>query len=572
LPPGDGPVRTLVVWCPDWPLVAAGVALDEPAAVFHANRVVACTPPARARGVARHQRRREAQARCPELVVLAHEPSRDARAFEPVAAAIDALTPRIELTRPGQLAFPTRGPSRYWGGDDALARRAHELAAEVISRMSGAGSADAPTATSSRTSASVGSTVMRRRAQRAAACIGIADGPFAAALAARAASPADPVHVVAAGRSPAFLAPVPLAALDLPELADVLGRLGLRCLGDLAALPPTDVLARFGAEGQVAWRLAAGLDERPPATEPPPPELTVEAELDPPAEQVEPAAFVARGLAAELHGRLADRGSACTRVVIGAETEHGEQVERVWRCGDAGRTRGSGWGAAAQALTAAAIADRVRWQLDGWLTGSSRDRPTAGISRIWLVPDDVVPATGRQLGFWGSDAATGERAARAVARIQGLLGPGTVVVPEWQGGRDPAEQVALIEAEAVDLEADRPAARPGWIEAPWPGRTPPPSPATVHCSPLPAEVADERCEPVSVSGRGVVSAPPARLRVDGGPWLAVAAWAGPWPVEERWWDPQRVRRRARFQLLAADGSAHMAVLEAGQWSITATYD
>ena len=545
-PPGgaaDTAVRSLVVWCPDWPLVAAGVPMDEPAAVFHANRVVACTPAARAAGVARHLRRREAQGRCPELAVLPHDPALDARSFAVVAAALDALTPRIELTRPGQLAFPTRGPSRYWGGDDALAQRAQQLAAEVLG-------------------------------DRGHARVGTGDGPFAAALAARSTSPAHPWHVVAPGETPAFLAPVPLAALDRPELTDVLGRLGLRCLGDLAALPAADVLARFGTEGQIAWRLASGLDERPPATEPPPPELTVSAELDPPAEQVEPAAFVARGLAAELHRRLSERGSACTRVVVGAETEHGEQLERVWRCGDAGggRSDGAAWGAGATALTAAAIADRVRWQLDGWLTGSSRHRPTAGISRLWLAPDEIVPASGRQLGFWGSDAAAGQRATRAVARVQGLLGPGTVAVPEWRGGRDPAEQVALVGAEAVDLEADRPSARQGWIEAPWPGRIPPPSPATVHRRPIPAEVADQDGRPVAVSGRGVVSAPPARLRVDDGPWLAVAAWAGPWPVEERWWDLERARRRARFQLVAADGTAHLAVLEAGEWSLTATYD
>src|SRR5690606_7234033 len=143
-------------------------------------------------------------------------------------------------------------------------------------------------------------------------------------------------------------------------LTDVLLRLGLRTLGALAALPGPDVLARFGAEGEAAWRLARGLDERPPALVDPPADLAVSVEVDPPAETVAPAAFLARGLAEELHARLWARGSACTRVVIGAETEHGERMERVWR------TEG--------ALTAAAIADRLRWQLDGWLQGSARHR------------------------------------------------------------------------------------------------------------------------------------------------------------------------------------------------------
>ncbi len=177
--PGAGATRTLVVWCADWPLVAAGVPLDVPAAVLRGNRVVTCSPAARTEGVERHQRRRDAQARCPELVVLAHDPAGEARAFEPVAAALEALTPRIEITYPGACAFPTRGPSRYHGGDEALAVRAAGMAGEAV-------------------------------AGRGPVRVGVADGPFAAALAARrrpglgptgiATSPADPrVRIVAPG-------------------------------------------------------------------------------------------------------------------------------------------------------------------------------------------------------------------------------------------------------------------------------------------------------------------------------------------------------------------------------------
>ncbi|MEQ1787262.1 MAG: DNA polymerase Y family protein, partial [Acidimicrobiales bacterium] len=290
----------------------------------------------------------------------------------------------------------------------------------------------------------------------------------------------------------------------------------------------------------------------------PPADLTVSVELDPPADTVAPAAFLARGLAEELHDRLWARGSACTRVVIGAETEHGEHLERVWR--------------AEGTLTAAAIADRLRWQLDGWLQGSARHRPTAGISRLWLTPDEVVPAGGRQLGFWGSDAATVDRASRAVARVQGLLGVGSVAVPEWRGSRDPAMQIALVQAEAVDLTVERPGAHRDRVVGPWPGRLPTPSPAWVHGEPTAADVHDATGEQVLVSGRGALSAPPARVSVAGGPWTDVCAWAGPWPLEERWWDTARRRRRARLQLVTADGQARLLTLESGQWRVEATYD
>src|SRR5690606_13039480 len=114
------------------------------------------------------------------------------------------------------------------------------------------------------------------------------------------------------------------------------------------------------------------------------------------------------------------------------------------------------------------IADRARWQLDGWLNGTAAVRPTSGITRLALVPDEVLPATGRQLGFWGGQTESAERAGRALARVEGLLGPEAVGVPEWRGGRSPAEQVVLVPAGAVDLTTPRPAADPSWVADPWP--------------------------------------------------------------------------------------------------------
>ena len=52
-----------------------------------------------------------------------------------------------------------------------------------------------------------------------------------------------------------------------------------------------------------------------------------------------------------------------------------------------------------------------------------------------------------------------------------------------------------------------------------------------------------------------------RLSVEGGPWQAVAAWAGPWPVTERWWSARR--RRARLQVVMADGTARLLVSRTG---------
>jgi len=177
--------RVVTVWWPDWPVVAAGASAG-PAIVLRANRVVARSPSTAAEGVAIGQRRRIAQQRCPEAVILDHDPARDARAFEPVVRAVAAFTPRVEQVEPGWLSLDARGPSRYFGGDEAFAGRVAAAAVDAVGPMGGG--------------TGVG--------------VGIADGCFAAAVAARrsAGRGGRPV-IVPAGATPAFLAPLPVAWL-----------------------------------------------------------------------------------------------------------------------------------------------------------------------------------------------------------------------------------------------------------------------------------------------------------------------------------------------------------------------
>ncbi len=76
-------------------------------------------------------------------------------------------------------------------------------------------------------------------------------------------------------------------------------------------------------------------------------------------------------------------------VGIEAETEHGEQLLSFWR------HEGT--------LSDAAVADRVRWQLDGWLNGSAASRPSGGITWLALIPDELIAAKGRQSGSGAGD-------------------------------------------------------------------------------------------------------------------------------------------------------------------------
>lgn len=523
----DHAVRVAAIWCPDWPIVAFRRHPSEAVAVVHANRVVAASVSARRQGVARNLRRREAQRRCPSLAVLDRDLQQEARAFEAIAGCLDDLTPRVEIVRPGMVVFPTRGPSRYFGGDEPMAERCIALVTGVLGELG-------------------------------QVRVGVADGAFAASLSARRAADGA-ASVIAPGGSAEFLAPLPVHALERPDLTGVLARLGMDTLGGFASLSRADVVGRFGEEGGIAHRLASGLDERPPAVSDPPPDMEVVSELDPPVERIDQAAFIGKVLADQFLQRLEGRGATCTRIVIAAETEHGEELVRCWRHEGA--------------LTAAAVADRVRWQLDGWLSGSSIRRPTGGLSRLSVRPDDLVPMAGRQLGFWGGETEVAERVMRVVARVQGQLGTEAVRVPERRGGRSPHEQVVTVPADTVDLtRTDIDAAT---MAAPWPGALPGPPPSRVHRPRIDVEVVDALERPVGVDGRVVLTAEPTRVRVARGHsgWLRIVSWAGPWPLDERWWDePERRRRCARLQVVLDDQSARLLVLEDGRWGIEATYD
>ncbi len=556
------PVRTCCIRCADWAVVVVhrrdpstrGRPLVVRERVKSRELVRAASGEARAEGVVPGLSRREAEARCPGVTIAEVDTNEQARAFEPVARAIESLTPRIELDVPGRCSFPTRGPARYFGGDDALVARVRAVAAAVLGPDAGA---------------------LR---------VGVADGRFAAALATD--HGRDGI-VVAPGEAAGFLAPHPVEVLGAAELAVLLVRLGILTLGAFAALERAAVLARFGVDGERLHRLARGDDDRPPILIEPPPDLATALEIDPPATRVDHVAFVAKGLADSFVARLAERGLGCTRVLVTAETEHGERLERAWRHEGA--------------FTAATLTERVRWQLEGWLaaqapaelaagaiddprsrqdalaTAESFDTTTGALTRLGLVPDEVVAASGRQLGFWGGDLAAADRADRAFARVQGMLGYDAVVTAVVQGGRTPAERVRWIPwGEPRDQERGSPHGTAG-ERAAWPGGVPRPEPARLFDPALPAELLDGSGRPVTVSGRGEASAPPALLRCGtlpggGGP---VVAWAGPWPHDLRWWDRDGRRRRALWQVVTETRAGVLACLvavEHGRAGIEAWYD
>ena len=454
---------------------------------------------------------------CPELRASGGS-AESAQRNERVISAVTGICPNVEMVEPGVCAFGARGPARCFGGETALAAR-------IIAAVADLG-------------------VQAR--------VGAAGGLFAALLAAR---QADPVLLIPGDGTAGFLAAQPVSVLADQDLAGqdlvaLLNRLGLRRLGDFAALPARDVASRFGGAGERAHRLARGLDFRPLAPRPPPADLAVAREFDPPEPQAEPVVFAAKALAERLHAGLAARGLACVRVQVRATWADGRESSRRWRHDGL--------------LTAAAVTDRVRWQLDGWRPAADSDQyAEGGVTVLRLTPDQVVHAAGQQLALWG-ETLPSDRVARAAMRVQALLGHEAVLRPVPGGGRNVSDQVTPIpfgEKREPRLAADRP----------WPGRVMGPAPALVFPAAHAAEVTDGSGRVVTVSGRCELSAAPARLAVRGESTQRVTGWAGPWPLSERWWDPAAARRRARFQLVTEDGRAWLAVIQDGRWLVEAGY-
>jgi protein ImuB len=254
-----------------------------------------------------------------------------------------------------------------------------------------------------------------------------------------------------------------------------------------------------------------------------------------------------------LHAGLAAYGLACTRLGIHAATAHGEERERVWR--------------AAEPLTPSGIADRVRWQIDGWLRGTTL---SAGVTLLRLEPVEVIEGHALQLDLWRGEgrAEADERAGRAMVHVQGLLGPEAVVVPVLGGGRSPAERVRLVPWG----DERSPAADP---DAPWPGVLPAPSPATVPMKPLRAKVVDSDGRPVDLTARDELTGTPAQVAVDGNGPRRIVAWAGPWSTaEHRRTEPVR---RTRLQVLLEESeqdtqTALLLVLAGEKWTVEGMYD
>jgi protein ImuB len=246
----DANMRSIMVVCVLYPrfelLAALGdrrALLAEPAALApEAGReqvVGEVSAPAEAFGVVRGMRLGEAMSRCPALRLVPPDPEGVRSLWHAVLDRLEAIGAAVESDSAGAAFFESGGLHGLHGGD-------------LAGVLAAAGRALGP-----------------------GARMGAAPCRFAAHAAALQARPRRRrrTFVVEDRHARDFLAPLPVALLrtrpELQALPEVFERLGIRTLGEVAALPSRAVAERFGHPGLLALDLARGRDtplapRRPP--------------------------------------------------------------------------------------------------------------------------------------------------------------------------------------------------------------------------------------------------------------------------------------------------------------------
>ena len=551
------PRRLAVLRCLDWSAVVAAKNSTTPCAVIHAQRVISRTPAAMRYGVQVGMRRRHAQALCPDIEIVAHQPSRDRTAFDAVVRVVNELVPLIEVSEPGLIVFAARGPSRYMGGDGPMASKIVEA---------------------------LKTSVADSRLAALLVGVGVADSRLAAQIASHASAMASSSanlfvpYVVEPDNTNEWLAPQSVRVLGEfasinRETISLLERLGLNTLRDVCALSESVLAGRFGELGVELHRLSRGDEQYPLAVVPHPPEHLCIEKFDEPVSDQQIIINSVQRMAVAFTEYYSVHGSVCVRIVISFESEAGKRSERLWY--------------RPQGLTTSAIIENAKWQLEAWLASQlagdisgdpeSHALENYGLVRVQLIADEVRTDTAQQLRLWGGSTQTDETATQAIGRLSELLGSSAVQVAKWQGGRDVLDSYELVSATHAQTIGS--ASSHEQISAQkWRGALPNPSPSVVYSEPIQVQINDQFGKLLSVSARHELSASPVVVII-GATHYKVNSWAGPWPVEERWWDSARSRRLVRLQLvcekITADSVpqilAMLAILEHGEWTVAAIY-
>jgi protein ImuB len=529
------------------------------AEVRRRTRVVAICALAARRGIAVGMALAEARALAGDLVATPWDEERLARAACAVSGALLAASPRVAWEQ---------GLGVWWvdatglGDERALARRLQRLAHSLGFGPARAGVADSAIA-------AYAATLSARAERRRGAAPRDAEPP-------RTGRPA----VVPPGGDAAFLAPFPIGLLDLDdELAGSLQALGLTTVGQLAALDPGEIEARFGPTGLAAHRLAHGRDPRGPAAPRDDAPAAVTCDFGGPVATAEPLLFVLKGALASLGEQLRARGLAAREIALALTLDGGETAERAVR-------------PARPTSHATALFDHARLALEDWIL----DAPALALT---VRAAQIVPASGEQGDLLAPRWADPAALAAAFERIRGREGGDAVAVPLACDGHLPEDE-GCWQAVAADATTTSPGGtrpRPRGAVAGRSARTAAPrarardsgSAAAGRAVARDAVVRDgafpPRVEPGSATSPAVLrlleTPIPIRVRLGrnglmafhhGERWHDVTAWSGPERLAPRWWREGPAGAREYFTARDRRGALWLLFRRAGAWRLAGWWD
>ncbi len=286
-------------------------------------------------------------------------------------ATLRALLPHVGVHAPGVYLCDLAGTERVLGAPARVARRIVERLARV----------------------------------HAPASVAVAITPFVARIAAERTGDGE-IRLVAEPRE--YLAPLPLEVLPVDAaLVDELGLLGLRSVGEFAALPRASVLDRFGRGAARAHALARAEDEERVHADPPPRRIRARRVWDDPLASRDQLVFALRTAIDEVCAALAADGLAALRLGVRLEREGSEPL-RLERA------------ILPPTREPAALLRSLRWALE----------ERAHLGRIVACAVEALetePERGRQIGLFAADGARWEEAVASARYLRERLGPGRVL-------------------------------------------------------------------------------------------------------------------------------------------------
>lgn len=461
------------------------------------GRVIALSAAAHALGARIGMSQVQALAAAPEAEVVLHDPAVTQRRWEEALDLLDAASPAIESPRAGVAYLDLRGIPLTLG--EQRARIARLLAAPPCALPARAG---------------------------------VASTRLAAYAAAR------EQRVVAAHEEAAFLAAQPLRLLGLPlEEHERLTLLGIRRLGELAALPAGGLARRFGTQALRWHALARGEDRTPLRPRARHVAIVASAQAQEPTDRLEAMLFACRGLIDRLAADLVRAGRRCARLELTLEHEDGS--ERRLRCEVASPT------ARAEVLFAV-----LRARLEGTAEARNGEHAVNGecaaaVSGVRIeavrVEDGGVP-----LPLMAESSPDPEALQTALARVAGAFGDESLHHVQMREAFRPEGRFAYAPFDAGGALASVERQRGQEHKAPRPM-------AQLRLLPAPREIA--------VRLRGGTP-----CAVDGDEVVEIA---GPWRTAERWWGSGG--ERDDYDVQTAAGTLLRIAREGARWYVLGSY-